>query len=284
LSENRKQRPAPADFGVSEADIDQVKQQDARAARLKRVLNLASALLGCSSFVWAGYVVAGRPELSGSWYGLVCYFGLVGASFWAAAAVEVKIGERLHRVHPKSEPVHRYQRALAAFEDWWVRTKAEHWQRLPGRKFELELARLFNAIGWEAKPTPASRDRGIDIEAQIDEARVIVQCKAHKKPVSPGVARELFGTLLASEAQSAILASVSGFGPGVREFVAGKSIKLIDLTWILEKQQGLDLEKPLAVGGAGMAARIRHVIAAHWRIAPKRRRVKSKSSSARRPR
>ena len=52
----------------------------------------------------------------------------------------------------------------------------------------------------------------IGLMAKIDGARVIVQCKAHRKPVSPSVARELYGTLLSSKAKSAILASVSGFG------------------------------------------------------------------------
>jgi restriction system protein len=115
-------------------------------------------------------------------------------------------------------------------------------------------------MGWEAKPTRATGDGGIDIEAKIDGARVIVQCKAYSKPVSPAVARELYGTLLSSKAQSAMLASVSGFGRGVHEFIAGKPISLIDLPWILDKQQGLDFERmPTVAGHAGMARWIRRV-------------------------
>jgi hypothetical protein len=252
-------RPTPADFGISDADISQVKAQDAKADRLKGVLNFGGMLVAGSSFVWAGFVVSEYLEPSG-WLGVYSYFALVVATFLIAAALTKTIEQRLVHRHPKSDPVHRYQHAVAAFEDWWVRTKADHWQRLPGRRFELEHARLFNAMGWEAKPTRASGDGGIDIEAKIDGARVIVQCKAYSKPVSPAVARELYGTLLSSKAQSAMLASVSGFGRGVHEFIAGKPISLIDLPWILDKQQGLDFERmPTVAGHAGMARWIRRV-------------------------
>ena len=61
-----------------------------------------------------------------------------------------------------------------------------------------------------------------------DGEKLIVQCKNHKPPIGPSVARELYGTLMASDAQRAILASVSGFTKGVNEFVAGKPIELID--------------------------------------------------------
>ena len=44
-----------------------------------------------------------------------------------------------------------------------------------------------------------------------------------------------------------MLASVSGFGRGVHEFIAGKPISLIDLPWILDKQQGLDFEPIIPV-------------------------------------
>jgi HJR/Mrr/RecB family endonuclease len=252
-------RPTLADFGISDADISQVEAQDTKADRLKGVLNFGEALVALSSFVWAGFVVSDYPELSG-WTGVFSYITLVSATCAVAAFLKEKMEHRLVHRHRKSDPVHRYQHAVAAFEDWWVRTKADHWQRLSGRKFELELARLFNAIGWEARATRATGDGGIDIEAKINGARVIVQCKAHSKPVSPAVARELYGTLLSSKAESAMLASVSGFGRGVHEFVVGKPISLIDLRWILDKQQSLDFERmPIAAGQAGMETWIRRV-------------------------
>ena len=59
--------------------------------------------------------------------------------------------------------------------------------------------------------------------------RIIVQCKAHKKPVGPHVARDLYGTLISSHARRAVLASTSGFTPGVIEFIRGKPIELLSV-------------------------------------------------------
>jgi hypothetical protein len=270
-----KDRPNPTDFGISDADNEQVKEQDARALRLKGKLDLAGTLIGGSSFVWAGYVGSyclSSMGLTAGWAAVVSYFVIVFGTFGTVAFVNVRLIQRLTHLHPKSEAVHQYRLAIDAYEDWWVRTQADHWRRLSGRGFERELARLFRALGWEAKLTPVSGDLGIDIEVKIDGARIIVQCKAHAKPVSPGVARELYGTLAAYKASSAILASVSGFGPGVHDFTRGKPIKLIDLSWILAKQQSLDYERmPNSIDHGGMQRWIRRVSPATNSKTPPRR-------------
>lgn len=80
-------------------------------------------------------------------------------------------------------------------------------------------------------------DKGIDIKLTKDGKNMIVQCKAHKNPIGPSVVRELYGTLVSSKADEAILASISGFTAGVIEFVRDKPIKLISLNDILEMQK-----------------------------------------------
>jgi hypothetical protein len=256
-----KPRPTPEDFGVTDADIFQVKEQDARAARLEGRVDLIAGLLICGSFVWPGQVLVRLPlNENYQLIQLILYFSMVVLQIFGVVFASTKLKRWLVHLHPKSEPVHRYHQSVAAFEDWWVRTNATYWQRLSGRRFELELARLFNAIGWEAKATRASGDGGVDIEATIDGASVIVQCKAHGRPVGPGAVRELYGTLMASKANLAMLASISGFGPGAHEFVALKPITLIDLPWIIEKQRSLDFERmPIAIGRNEVARRIRRV-------------------------
>jgi restriction system protein len=138
-------------------------------------------------------------------------------------------------------PVAAYKRACAAFDEWWRRTQRDFWRSLSGRRFEIELAALFNRLGWQARPTPASNDGGIDVELFRDGTRTIVQCQAHAKPVGPAVVRELFGALAASEAQSAMVASLSGFSPGARAFAVEHGVELIDLEWILSRQRALEV-------------------------------------------
>ena len=86
-------------------------------------------------------------------------------------------------------------------------------------------------------------DKGIDIILKKNGKTIVVQCKAHKKPVSPHVVRDLYGTLVDSQADEAILASISGFTSGVREFVIGKPISLISLEDIIHIQKKITLDK-----------------------------------------
>ena len=115
-----KARPISGDFGITDADISQVKEQDGRAERLKGVLKAGGGIIGGSSFVWAGFVVG---HFGNGWLVVIGYFALVFTTFLVAGGLTVEIERRLVRLHPKSDPVHRYQQAVMAFEDWWVRTK-----------------------------------------------------------------------------------------------------------------------------------------------------------------
>jgi hypothetical protein len=62
---------------------------------------------------------------------------------------------------------------------------------------------------------------------------IIVQCKGHDKPVGPAALRELYDALLDCGAERAILASVSGFTKGARDFATGKPLRLLGLADIV---------------------------------------------------
>ena len=108
-----------------------------------------------------------------------------------------------------------------------VRRMELHWKSLGGIEFEHELANLYSQLGYTVQSTPHSGDQGIDLDMTKVGKRIIVQCKAHKNPVSPAVVRELFGALIDSGADEAILACPSGFTKGVWEFVKSKPIQLV---------------------------------------------------------
>lgn len=114
-----------------------------------------------------------------------------------------------------------------------MRTKRDYWLALSALGFEPELALLYGRLGYQAELTAASGDKGIDLVLRRDGKTTIVQCKAMGKPVGPGVARELYGTLVATGADEAILASLSGCTLGVREFIRDKPIRLLSLEEII---------------------------------------------------
>ena len=104
------------------------------------------------------------------------------------------------------------------------------WLSLGGIEFEDELGKVFQSNGYKVKMTSTVGDGGIDLYLTDKGGKeIIVQCKAHKKPVGVGAIRDLLGTLYNTDADQAILASVSGFTEGVYDFAAGQPIKLLAL-------------------------------------------------------
>jgi HJR/Mrr/RecB family endonuclease len=243
--------PTPQDFGITPTDISRVEARDAQVEELwpkVKIFTIASAAIFWLSY---GLLKFGWTTLFPK--GLLSFRGLVVSGFLSfalfvlarlTAFVVSPLGRVIINLTIKSplnaKTVYRYKEALREFQEWWLRTQHEHWCSLSGRQFELELAMRLQSLGWNAVPTPASGDGGIDIDANREGKRMIVQCKAHRKPVGPAVARELYGTMLSTQADSAMLASVSGFTKGVYDFCAEKPIHLADLNWIIEQQKKLN--------------------------------------------
>jgi HJR/Mrr/RecB family endonuclease len=139
-----------------------------------------------------------------------------------------------------SRKVHNYKKALEKYQQWWTRTQRQFWLSLSGRDFERELTLLFRRVGFAAELTSTSDDKGVDIWLTEGTSKIIVQCKAHKQPVGPAVARELYGTQQHFRAKKAVLASLSGFTKGVMEYVKDKPIELLDIDGIINMQRRID--------------------------------------------
>ena len=116
-----------------------------------------------------------------------------------------------------------------------------HWMSLSGTEFEYQLAALYQDLGYTVHLTPTSGDDGIDLILQMDESLAVVQCKSHKRPVGPAIARELYGSMVAFGADDAILACTGGFTQGVRDFVRGKPITLVSASELAEMGRRIDI-------------------------------------------
>ncbi len=117
-----------------------------------------------------------------------------------------------------------------------MRTQETFWNGLTGRALEIEVANLLSRIGHKATLTPGSGDGGVDIV--LDEG-TIVQCKAHWASASPGVLRELYGTLIHQRAPRAILISLNGVTNGVHSFINGKPITVWDRSRLISIQKSI---------------------------------------------
>jgi HJR/Mrr/RecB family endonuclease len=97
------------------------------------------------------------------------------------------------------------------------------------RQFEYEIARLLKLMGYEVHVTEATGDDGIDVFAQKDSEKVIVQCKKWKsKPVGRAVIDELAGTAARHKTTRAILATTSSFSHDAEQTAREHNIELWD--------------------------------------------------------
>ena len=135
-----------------------------------------------------------------------------------ARRLEQQARERAARAHRKAEQERRLER---------LRSQKDYWMSLSGIEFEQELGNLYENLGYRVDYTPSSGDQGVDLILRKNGKKTIVQCKRYKDPAGPAIARELYGSLVASGADNAVLACTGGFTQGVKEFVQGKPIALI---------------------------------------------------------
>jgi len=218
-------KPSSADFGTTEADARW-------AANLERRLPVVLFLLSAGG--WAIYGLVTATSFHPALIVLGLFLGFVFC-FLTTLFLMIPAELLLRLALPRYRRAQRYRKALEQFRAWWLRTQKEFWLSLSGLSFEHELAAVFRRAGYKAEVTKASDDKGVDI--WLDGGREIVQCKAHGKPVGPGVARELYGTLLHFRAARATLASVSGFTKGVYDYVRDKPINLMGLEEIIALQE-----------------------------------------------
>jgi restriction system protein len=227
--------PSLADFGLSE-----------RAFRsLERFDDHTSATIGCSLIALGGvggvaYAAVTSQSLAeflvGSWLFGLQGFALAFLPMLVLGAAWDSIGGLFSsRVRAYT----KYKRAKREYDAWLLRTKREFWLALPGLRFEQELALLYGRLGYEVQLTPPSGDKGVDLVLRRDGRTSIVQCKATQRPVGPNIARELYGTLIEAGADEAILASLGGCTPGVREFIRDKPMRLLHLDEIIRMQDGI---------------------------------------------
>ncbi len=137
--------------------------------------------------------------------------------------------------------------AQKKYDDWYHQfnnNNKKFWLSLDGWAFEKELAKLYRALGYKASTTSMTGDFGVDIDLRKDGKYIIVQCKAHAKPIGSPDVMKLLGSLHHFSANEAVLASTNGFTDSAKVVAKGQPIKLIDVRDILKMQASLLKDAP----------------------------------------
>ena len=118
----------------------------------------------------------------------------------------------------------------------WPALSLEQITKLTPSQFEEYVAqRLFARQGYQVNNVRDTKDGGVDIIVTDEVGRVaIVQCKLYRNGVGEPIVRDLYGTLIHSDAHMAYLVTNSHISREARRFATGKPIALIDGPQLVE--------------------------------------------------
>ncbi len=185
---------------------------------------------------------------------LISYFGnniSLGAAASGTALVVLAvsyIGMAIrNKVNATFRNAVRYRSALRKYEcnlSEYKRRKdleqEQRWRGLSGIQFEIELGRLFEALGYKVSQTPSTGDGGVDLVLTKEDQKTVVQCKAHNRKITIDVARQLVASMQDFGAKSGIIACLEGATTPTMEYIQLKRIRVIDLGEIISLQRSVN--------------------------------------------
>lgn len=119
----------------------------------------------------------------------------------------------------------------------------DHIDQMPGRVFEEFVARLLSHRGYTTKITPSSNDKGVDIVARRNGARIAVQCKRQRRPVSRRAVSDVVTGKGFYHCADAMVITNTWFTSGARDLARSTGCVLVDrkglAAWIEDFQSGI---------------------------------------------
>lgn len=93
--------------------------------------------------------------------------------------------------------------------------------------FENHCMAILKQNGWKVKETPNTGDQGVDLIASIDNLRICIQCKDHKKVIGNNAVQEISAGKSYWKGTHAVLVSKSGFTKSAKKLAKANKVKLI---------------------------------------------------------
>lgn len=117
-----------------------------------------------------------------------------------------------------------------AYAEWLSLIRLpEYLKSMHPQQFEHLICELFRRQGYQVETTPYVGDGGVDGYLRKDGQLIILQCKRVKGSVGEPILRNLFGTMVAGGAASAIVVTTGRVSDQARRWVQAKPIRLIEL-------------------------------------------------------
>ena len=87
---------------------------------------------------------------------------------------------------------------------------------------------ILKQNGWKVKETPNTGDQGVDLIASIENLRICIQCKNHKKIIGNKAVQEISAGREYWKGTHAVLVSISGFTKSAKKLARANKVKLIN--------------------------------------------------------
>ncbi len=97
-------------------------------------------------------------------------------------------------------------------------------------EFEVYCAETLRAYGWAVARTPMSRDQGVDVIAEKNGVRVVLQCKLYSNPVGNKAVQEIAAGRTHQQAHYGAVVTNSSYTPSARELATTNGIWLLHFT------------------------------------------------------
>jgi len=94
--------------------------------------------------------------------------------------------------------------------------------------FEIFIAELYKRLGYKTERTKTSGDEGIDVFAEKDGKKYVIQVKRSSSPVGSPVIQKLYGSMAHVLADYGICVSLAGYSTQAHKFAENKKIELLD--------------------------------------------------------
>ena len=173
---------------------------------------------------------------------IMCFVGIV--SVWLGMSLDNYLKKMKEKVPYEKEALYQqillYEKHVKEYNEHQFRKKVDFWDKLSGRGFEIEVANLFGKQGYKSTICKQGGDGGVDIELKKGDSLIAVQCKAHHNKISPGVARDLLGTVVAGGYSAGYLVTLNGGTEGTIKFCKDTGITLLDKYDLIDMHNSLD--------------------------------------------
>jgi hypothetical protein len=97
-------------------------------------------------------------------------------------------------------------------------------------EYETFCAEALKTVGWDARVTMQSRDQGVDVVAEKDDLRIVLQCKFYARPVGNKAVQEIVAARNHEQADYGVVVSNNRYTEAAEQLAKTNNILLIHHT------------------------------------------------------